>query len=285
MAAVHRMAHRERGRFRVEMSELVQTYHNQLLIFLFVLARVSGLVLVTPGLNAPSAPKYVRMLLAMAIAMMITPVFWETAPPRIDHLLHFLIPLGREAVLGLVMGLTLLVLIAGIKAAGQAIGQMSGMSLAQVVDPETGIQSPLLGQLFGMLATAVFLIVGGHRQLLSAMLDTFRWMPPGQVGFATGPIGTLGEVAGQSFLLALRAAAPVLLALLLSAIVLGLIGRALPQLNVLAIGLGANSMIAICTLALSLIAAVWVFQEHADTATTAMKNAVNQSRPAAMEVP
>jgi flagellar biosynthetic protein FliR len=199
--------------------------------------------------------------------------------------LDFAIPLARELVLGLVMGLALLILVAGIRAAGQIVGQMSGMSLAQLIDPETGSSSPLLGHLFGMLATAVFLIAGGHRQLLAALLDTFHWMPPGRVGFASGPIMTLSEIAGQSFLLALRATAPVVLALLLSAFVLGLIGRALPQLNVLAIGLGTNSMIALCTLVLSLITVVWVFQQHADNAVEAVSQAIAHCQALSGEVP
>lgn len=263
----------------------MELYRQQLIVFLFVLARVGGLVLATPALGARSAPKYVRILLAVAIALMITTVFWDTAPPQTDHALQMLIPLGREAVLGLVMGLALLILIAGIKAAGQVIGQMSGMSLAQVVDPETGAQSAVLGQLFGLVATAVFLISGGHRQLLTALLDTYRWMPPGHVGFSTGLVTTLTEVVGQSFLLAMRVCAPVLVALLLSTLVLGMIGRALPQINVLAVGLGLNSMIAMATLALSLVAAVWVFQEHADTTIRVLTDAMGNCREAVPKVP
>jgi flagellar biosynthetic protein FliR len=263
----------------------VESYRNQLIVFLFVLARVGGLTLATPALGARSAPKYFRLLLAVAIALMVTPVFWELTLPRIDHIFQLLIPLGREAVLGLLMGLALLVLIAGIKAAGQAIGQMNGMSLAQVIDPDTGAQSPVFGQLFALVATGVFLITGGHRQLLTALLDTFRWMPPGHVGFSTGLITTLTEVVGQSFLLAVRVAAPVLLALLLSTLILAMIGRALPQLNVLAVGLGLNSMIAMATLALSLVAAVWVFQEQADTTIRVLTDSIGNGRPTIPAVP
>lgn len=263
----------------------MELYRQQLIVFLFVLARVGGLVLATPALGARSAPRYARILLAVAIALMVTPVFWETAPPPPQHAMQMLVPLGREAVLGLVMGLSLAILIAGIKAAGQVVGQMSGMSLAQVIDPETGAQSAILGQLFSLIATAVFLITGGHRQLIAALLDTFRWMPPGRVGFSTGLVTTLTEVVGHSFLLAIRVAAPVLVALLLSTLVLGLIGRTLPQLNVLAVGLGLNSMIAMATLALSLVAAVWVFQEHTDTTLRVMTGALENCREAAAASP
>ena len=91
------------------------------------------------------------------------------------------------------------------------------MTIADIVSPEAS-GSTVLGELFALLATTVFLLTGGHRQLLAGLLDTFAWMPPGQVGFSAGLTGTLSEVAAQSFLLAVRVAAPVLLSLVVTAV-------------------------------------------------------------------
>ena len=142
------------------------------------------------------------------------------------------------------------------------IGQLSGMSMAEIVDPETGGSSPVLGELFALLATAVFLVTGGHRQLLAGLLDTFAWMPPGQVGFSAGLVGTLSEVAGHSLLLAVRVAAPVVVTLVLTSLILGLIGRIAPQFSVLASGLGVNSLVAWTALSLCLASVAWVFKDQ-----------------------
>lgn len=245
------------------MSALVEISRQQLLVFAFVLVRVAGLTLVAPALNARFAPWPVRLLLAVAIALLVAPVYWSVATIPQDGWLDLLVPLCREAVLGLVLGLTLLILVTGMRAAGHAVGQFSGMSMAEMVDPESGSGSPALGELFALLATTVFLVTGSHRQLLAGLLDTFAWMPPGQVGFSVGLVGTLCEVGGHSLLLAVRVAAPVLVALVLTSLILGLVGRLAPQFNVLASGLGTTSLVALTVLSLSLASAAWIFHDQA----------------------
>jgi flagellar biosynthetic protein FliR len=252
------------------MSEFVELYRSQLLIFLFVLARVGGLVVVAPVFGARQAPKYLRVALAVAIALMIAPVFWNNGSPEPDNAVALLIALCRESVLGLMMGLALAIVVAGLQAAGRVIGQMSGLSLAQVIDPEAGTSTSLFGKFFDLTATAAFLLVGGHRQVLSALLDTFEWMRPGNVGFSAGLFETLNEIVSQSFLLALRVSAPAVLALLLATLIVGFVSRAVPQLNTIALGLSLNSVLAIAIVSVTLGGAAWLFHEHATAAVEAV---------------
>jgi flagellar biosynthetic protein FliR len=184
--------------------------------------------------------------------------------------------------LGLVMGLAMLMLATALQAAGRIVGQMSGSSLAEAVDPDLGAASPLYGRMYDLVSIAAFLLIGGHRQVIAALLDTFQWMPPGEVGFSGGPLATLNEIASQSFVLAVRAAAPVVIALLLSTLVLGLISRTAPQLNILAVGFNLNALVTIAVLALTLGGAAWVFQQHIDTAVQSLQSsfvALLESRP------
>lgn len=255
------------------MSAVVELSRQQMLVFLFVLVRVAGLTLAAPALDARFAPKMARLLLAVALALLVAPIYWHQPAMPDGDLVQVLVPLCREAVLGLVLGLALLFLVAGMRAAGQAIGQLSGMTVADIVSPE-GSGSTVLGELFALLATAVFLLTGGHRQLLAGLLDTFAWMPPGQVGFSAGLMGTLSEVAAQSFLLAVRVAAPVLLSLVVTALVLGLIGRLAPQLNVLASGLGVNSLVALTALSLSLASVAWIFLDQSQATMETIWSAI-----------
>lgn len=256
------------------MSALVELSRQQVLVFVFVLARVGGLTFFAPALDARFAPKSARLVLALAVTLLVAPIYWTQPAAPAGEGFQLLLPLCREAVLGLILGLTLLILVSGLRAAGQMIGQLSGMSMAEVIDPDSGSSSPLLGELFAILATAVFLLTGGHRQLLAGLLDTFAWMPPGQVGFSTGLVATLSEVAGHSLVLAVRVAAPVVVTLVLTALILGLIARLAPQFNVLASGLGVNSLIAWTALSLCLASVAWAFQDQTqislDTVWTAI---------------
>jgi len=135
---------------------------------------------------------------------------------------------------------------------------------------------PLFSQLLALLSTALFLVIGGHRLLLGGLLDTFSVIPPGgsvalffgTAGGGSGPgllaplVETILVLITQSFHLAIRAAAPVMTAVLLATLVLGLISRTLPQLNVMVVGFGLNAMITFGVLFLSLGAALLVFQDQ-----------------------
>ena len=186
---------------------------------------------------------------------------------------------GCEAALGLTFGLAMLLLSAGVKIAGQLIAQMSGLSSARVYDPEQHESSSLYGTLLDLAAVAVFLLVGGHRQVVAALLDTFQWMPPGEARFSADLLETINAIVTQSFVLGLRTAAPVIVALMGATLVLGLVSRALPRLNTLALGFSLNTLLVLAVLSLSMGSAAWVFQEHTDQAVQMLQAAFERLSP------
>jgi flagellar biosynthetic protein FliR len=107
----------------------------------------------------------------------------------------------------------------------------------------------------------VFVAVGGHRIITEALLETFNSLPPGQAALGESYVEVLVSILLQSFSLGIRAAAPLLTALLLSNVILGLISRTLPQINVIAVGFGLNSLLALGVLCVSLGTVAWTFQE------------------------
>jgi flagellar biosynthetic protein FliR len=234
-----------------------------MLVFLFVFTRVAGLVLAAPVYGTRFAPRWTRLMLAVAVALLVAPVFCQAQLPGWDNAGAILVALSREAILGLVMGLTILILAAGVQAGGEVVAQMTGMSLAVSGSADDGSQAPVFGKVLDLVTLAVFLLVGGHRQVLAALLDTFQWMPPGRVAFASGPVESLSDVVAESIVLGVRTAAPIMIALLLTTLILGLINRVVPRWNVLAVGFSANAAIAVGVLALSAGSAAWFFQEQA----------------------
>jgi flagellar biosynthesis protein FliR len=148
--------------------------------------------------------------------------------------------------------------------AGQIISQTSGMTLADVVNPTFETTVPLFSQILEILALAIFFIIGGHRQVMDALLRSFAWMPPGHGRLPPNLVEALSSVTAQSFDVGIRAAAPVMIALLLATLVVALISRTLPQLNAVAVGLNFNSLIVIGVFAFCLGSAAWVFQEELD---------------------
>jgi flagellar biosynthetic protein FliR len=229
---------------------------NQFLVFVLVLTRLSGLVMTAPIFGSRNVPIRIRALLTVGLALMITPLQEPAsfAPPR--DLIHLGGMLVREGLLGLSLGLAVLILFAGLQLTGQIVGQMSGMALADVYDPSFDASVPVFSRLLDIVALSVFLAIGGHLQVLGALLDTFRNRPPGVATIPENLAPTLSGVLGESFVIGFRAAAPVMMALLMSILILGLISRTLPQLNVIAVGFSVNTLIMLAVLSVCLGAMV-----------------------------
>jgi flagellar biosynthetic protein FliR len=121
---------------------------------------------------------------------------------------------------------------------------------------------PVFSHLLHVVALAIFVIVGGHRQALSAVLDTFSWLPPGAGGVSASLCETVLSLMSHAFALSVRASAAAMTALLISTLILGLIGRTLPQLQIMTLGLGLSWLVTLVALALSLGTAAWIFQEQ-----------------------
>lgn len=232
------------------------------MVFILVFTRIAALIMTAPAFGSRAAPIRVRALLALAIALVAAPVFWNVAYVEATSLVDFTLLLLREVVLGVVMGLSVTILMTGFQVAGLLVGQMSGMSIADIFDPNFNDSTPLFARLMDLIATLVFVAIGGHRLVLRALLDTFTALPPGRRGVPEGIAEGLTQLLGQSFALGIRAAAPVLVAVLLSVLVMGLIGRTLPQLNILAVGFSLNILIMLATLSVSLGAIVWLLQDE-----------------------
>ncbi len=233
---------------------------EKFLLFTLVLSRVSGLMMTAPVYGTQDIPMQIRGLLSVSLAVLLLPSQWHVAVDYPGTTVNYLVFIGAELLVGLCLGLGIVVLFSGVQMAGQLIGRIGGMMLADIFDPATGASVPLISRMLLLIATAVFVCLGGHRVVMAALLDTFETIPPGS---ATVPL-TVTEafvvLVHESFVLGVRAAAPVVTALLLSTLVMGLISRTMPQLNILAVGFGLNAMLSYGVLALSLGAAIWVFQ-------------------------
>ena len=152
--------------------------------------------------------------------------------------------------------------------------EITEVSLADVADPTFESSVPLASQLLEKTALVLFLLIGGHRQVLSALLDSFTAMPPGQAHLPTELVPLLGEVVATSFEVGLRAAAPVMAALLASTLLVALVSRTLPQLNAVVVGLNLNALLVLAVLGLTVGVAAWVLVEPAEQAVIAWRSAV-----------
>lgn len=235
---------------------------GQFLVFALVFARVSGLAVSAPVLGGAEVPAQVRALLAFSMALVLLPAQWGTRIEMPPSILALGLMIGFETLVGLVLGLGVMIVLGGIQLAGQIIGQLSGMSLAEVLNPAFDSDVPLISQFLYMFAIAIFLAIGGHRLVVAGLLGSFESMPPGQAQWLPSIADALVTLGSQSFELGIRAAAPATVALLLANIVLGLLTRTLPQLNVLSFGFGLGALATFSSISVALGSIAWVFQDQ-----------------------
>jgi flagellar biosynthetic protein FliR len=255
-----------------ELSRFLPLVEPHVWLFVLILTRTSGLLMTSPLLGARDVPLRIRALISFAMAVLLLPVLMASpAAGRPATLIEAAIALGGELAIGAVLGLGVMILFAGLQVAGQLIGQLSGMSLGEVFDPTFDDSSHVMTQLMYYVTMATFVILGGHRRLVAALVETFAALPPGS-GMPPDAAETLTTLLSHSFALGVRLAGPTTVALLLSIVILAIIGRTVPQLNVLLLGFSLNSLLALAVLALSLGSMVWTFQEEFDTTLEVISN-------------
>lgn len=237
------------------------TQHHLFLLAL-VLTRTSGVVLAGPPFGTNELPAQVRVLLALMLTVLIYPGQLGTPLTPPITLAGYIPAIGAELFIGFLLGSGVVLLFSGVQLAGQIIGQMSGMTLADLYSPGLDANVPLLSQLLYMLALAIFLLAGGHRLAMGGFLETFQTIPPGSMSINTSLSECVITLLVQSFSVGIRVAAPATVALLLASLVLGIISRTLPQLNVMALGFGLNALTTFGILSASLAGMAWLFQDE-----------------------
>jgi flagellar biosynthetic protein FliR len=261
------------------MSLLEDFLLDQFVLFTLVLARVGGLVMTAPIFGGREAPMQVRGLLAVMLTLLILPMQAQPVTTPLATLPDYLVDLAGEILIGLALGLGIKILLSGIQLAGQIISQLSGLALADVFQPNFDASVPVFSQLLLYVTLAVFVVLGGHRTVMAALLDTFGTIPPGVGPTSASIVEAMTTLLTQSFELGVRTAAPAMTALLLATLVLGLISRTLPQINIIAVGFGINTMLALGVLLFSLGTVAWAFQDQIEPVLDLLQAALTSNGP------
>jgi flagellar biosynthetic protein FliR len=150
--------------------------------------------------------------------------------------------LAYELAIGVAVGFLMRLVFAAIELAADVIGMQMGLGFAQFYDVQAAAAVPVLGRFFGLAATLVFLAINGHLLLLSVLVDTFTSIPVGG-GVSDTFWRTLASWGGHMLYSALSLALPVIAALLITNLALGVLSRAAPQLNIFAVGFPVTLMV------------------------------------------
>jgi flagellar biosynthesis protein FliR len=202
---------------------------------LWPLSRILGLLAAAPLFGNAAVPITVKVSLGALLAMIIAP----TVPvlPATDPMsLAGLLILTQEMLVGLAMGFTVRIVFSSIEMAGEISSLTMGLGFASFFDPQTKGRSSAISQFLVMLATLMFLTINGHLVLLAALAESFVSLPISASPISGGGFQQLALWGGEIFRTGLQIALPVVAALLLTNVALGILTRAAPQLNIFGIG-------------------------------------------------
>ncbi len=267
----------EQTRWAPPMPFLETLLFNQIASFTLVLARVGALIMTAPIYSSPAIPMRIRAMLAVSITLLVSPLVSGSPPEDMTHLLTFGRYIISEALIGFLLGFGITLLLSGIQVTGQIISQLGGTAIADVFDPTLETNVSIYSQFFYFLTLAMFVLLDGHLMMMDALLDTYTWLPLGKASLGTSYVEAIVTLLSQSFLLGIRAAAPAMTALLLATLVLGLIGRTMPQINILAVGFGVNSLLTLGCLFTTIGAIAWAFPQQAGATLDLIRDALHDS--------
>ncbi len=214
-----------------------------------LLMRLTGLMLIAPVFSARAVPGRIRIAALMAFTLALLPAVLPLAGGEVRVTA---VTLFSETLIGVTLGLGAAIFVAAAESAGDMLAVQMGLSGANILDPLSHTQMPILGQLMGLTVTAMILAVGGHRLMLEAMALSFESIPPGgPIAFEEGIVGVVG-LGGYQLVLGLRFAAPVIAAMMVGNAALGVLAKTVPQLNVLMVAFPVQIGIGLLVLAVTL---------------------------------
>jgi flagellar biosynthetic protein FliR len=232
--------------------DIIHDWPGYLSAGVLVLIRLSGLMVFAPILSSGAITPQAKAGLVLAMTILLAPVV--AALPGARPVLDFTAVLGELGV-GLTLGLALMMLNEALNFAGTVMGFEFSFSLVSLLDPNTMIETPVLGQMLGWLGILVILGAGLHRTMIMAVMRSFSVVPVGNAAVQGHTGVALSSMASGLFLAGLQLAAPVLAAALTVEVTVALIGRLSPQLPVLVVSIPLKAIASYVVLIASL--AVW----------------------------
>lgn len=227
--------------------------------YLWPLFRIGAMIVAMPIFGSILIPVRVRLMLALAVTSIVAPVL--PASPTVDPLsLEAVFIALQQIIIGVAMGFSMQLVFNAVTTGGQIIAMQMGLGFASMVDPQNGMQVPVLSQLYLLLVTLLFLGFNGHLIMIELVAESFTALPVAADGLTRNGFWLLAGWGSQMFAGALWLALPAVASLLVVNIAFGVMARAAPQLNIFAIGFPVALMMGFVVILFTLPAVVPQFE-------------------------
>ncbi len=225
---------------------------NEIGFFAIVLARMAAMFSAIPLFGGERAPRTVRVGIVLVMTLVCYPVLKARMPQLPADTLSLVILIIRETLRGISLGLLSRIIFSAVEFCGQLVGMQMGFSMSSLFDPSMG-QVPLLATFQVLLAMLLFMTLEIHHVFIRAIVESYQIMPPGTWHMSGGLLRFIIMLTTGMFVLAVKLAAPVMVALLAVSVVLGIMARSFPQMNIFLLSMPLNIGVGLLVLGLSLL--------------------------------
>jgi len=247
--------------------------HTWIAALLWPLTRILGMIAASPLYGNNSVPMSAKILLGIFVALILAPAI--PALPAADPMsLAGLLIVLQELLIGAAIGFSVRIVFAAVEMAGEVASLTMGLGFATVFDPQTRGRSSAVSQFLALVATMAFLSVNGHLVLLEVLAESFVTLPVSATPMSAAAPYALVKWGGVIFSVGFQLSLPIVAALLITNVALGILTRAAPQLNIFGIGFPISLGVGLLVISMAL-----------PYLSTPLQNLFNQGIEAAREVP
>jgi flagellar biosynthesis protein FliR len=220
--------------------------------FMIVLLRVTGIMIMAPLFSSQTIPMYIRVAFTLMVSFVLAPSMpLKTLPTELGlgNLAGLFV---GEILFGVVLGFAATCVFGGFQFAGQMISFQLGFSLINIIDPQTQVESSVFSFLQDYICLLFFLLINGHHWFLLAVNQSFTLMPVGGVHIQAPLIHYLVGLSSELLVIGIRIAGPIIAVTIIADVVMGIIGRTAPQINILIVGMPLKTLVGFSCLSFSL---------------------------------
>lgn len=223
--------------------EVIYQLMDNLGLFLLVFARVVGMFVTAPVFNFNNIPINVKIGLSLIFTFIIFPILKIPENIIIDQIFLLVIASTKELITGMMIGFLCYLFLSCVYLAGHIIDMGIGFSMASVINPQDDSETPIMANLLYFMAILVFLAINGHHVLIRALVQSFDFIPLNALGINMFMIDKLIGILQITFIISFKVGAPVLAAIFITNVLLGILARTMPQMNVFVVGMPLKILI------------------------------------------
>lgn len=229
--------------------EIIDKLLDHLGIFLLIFARIVGMFVTAPILNLNHIPAYIKLGFSLFLTFILFPMMDIPAGLQVDSFYALVAFAAKEFLTGMIIGFICYLFFSIVYLAGHMIDMEIGFSIANVINPmDENEEIALTANLFFIMAVLIFLSIDGHHLLIQAMKQSFDMVPMGKFSVNVWMVDQLIGICITIFVIAFKFSAPIVVSIFLTNVLLGILARTMPQMNVFVVGMPLKILLGLLVL-------------------------------------